>query len=290
MALVFLFIDGIGIGPHEDNPMARGNLRVLNIHSENYQRYDSFGGSLKPIDACLGLPGLPQSATGQTSIFTGRNAALAINRHLSGFPSPTLRAMLREDSILKRVAASPLKAVFANAFTPAYFLFPINRMSASTLHMLYAGLKPRWIWQIAEGEALFQDFTNELLLKGGMKVESLTPAGAGALLAEMAERYQFITYEYFLTDAAGHGRIATPANEILDNLDAMLASLLESLDLDRHSVLLCSDHGNIEAASESHTRNPVPLIAWGPGASELLLGVEDITHIKESVIRFLGID
>lgn len=290
MALIFLFIDGVGIGPAENNPLAAAGLQVLNFHEENWQSYSAHGGMLKPVDACLGLQGLPQSATGQTSIFSGRNAALAIERHLSGFPSPTLRKMLRADTILGAVKQAELRAAFANAFTPAYFLFPINRMSASTLHMLYAGFKPRWIWQIEDGEALFQDFTNRMLNEGGLKLPELSPEDAGQLLAGMAGRYDFLAYEYFLTDAAGHERIERSPEDIISDLDAMLDSLLSSLDLAQHTVLLCSDHGNIEAGTASgHTRNPVPLISWGQKQSELLLGVEDISHIKSSVLRYLGI-
>lgn len=290
MALIFLFIDGVGIGPAQNNPLHRDHLKVLQISEDTAGEYSAFGGSLKPIDACLGLKGLPQSATGQTSIFTGRNAAQAINRHLSGFPSPTLRKLLRETSLLKQAHEAGLRTVFANAFTPAYFLLPINRMSATTLQMLYAGLKPRWVWQVQHGEALFQDYTNKLLIRSGMDLPELTPEDAGELLAGMAERYDLVTYEYFLTDAAGHSRIPQTAEEIIDNLDRMLGAMLESCDLSRHTVLFCSDHGNIEAGDHKiHTRNPVPLITWGRQHDRLLLGVEDISHIKTSVCRFLGI-
>jgi len=290
MALVFLFIDGVGIGASTQNPLNRDHLRVLNFHEDNAAEYEAFGGHLKEIDACLGLSGLPQSATGQTSIFTGVNAAQKIERHLSGFPSPTLRTLLQGSSILGDLTAAGMKTVFANAFSPAYFLFPINRISASTLHMMYAGLKPRWVWQIADREALFQDYTNGMLIDAGFDIPRFTPEDAGETLAQMADTYDFVGYEYFLTDAAGHERIKESPEDIIDGLDRLLASLLETLDLARHTVLLCSDHGNIEAGEHTHhTRNPVPLITWGHQATQLSLGVSSISHIKHSITRFFGI-
>ena len=39
----------------------------------------------------LGIEGLPQSATGQTALFTGINAAQLLGRHLFGFPNQPFR-------------------------------------------------------------------------------------------------------------------------------------------------------------------------------------------------------
>ncbi len=70
MKLIFVFIDGFGLGNEDagQNPLyaaaAPNLLRFLN------SRY------IFPTDATLGVKGLPQSATGQTTIFTGVNALL----------------------------------------------------------------------------------------------------------------------------------------------------------------------------------------------------------------------
>jgi len=64
--------------------------------------------------------------------------------------------------------------------------------------------------------------------------------------------------------------------------------MLEEIDGDT-LVLLTSDHGNLEDLStRSHTRNPVPLMAWGPGAENVLAGAEAITDVVPTILRTLG--
>lgn len=72
MKFVYLFIDGVGIAPPSpDNPVnpevCPALCRLIRDHG-------------KPIDANLDVPGLPQSATGQTTMFTGVNASQFIDR------------------------------------------------------------------------------------------------------------------------------------------------------------------------------------------------------------------
>ena len=51
-------------------------------------------------------------------------------------------------------------------------------------------------------------------------------------------------------------------------------------------LVLCSDHGNIEDLStHTHTRNPVPLVALGPGADEVLQAAEDIADVTPAILR-----
>jgi 2,3-bisphosphoglycerate-independent phosphoglycerate mutase len=289
MSLLLLFIDGIGLGGSDNNPLcsATGPLRIMQGTEESY---NFAGGILRAADATMGVPGLPQSATGQTAIFTGVNTARLIGRHLSGWPNARLRDLLQRDSIFIRLTSAGLRAAFANAFSTAYFLRPVNRMSASTLHMLYAGLKPRWIWQIPAGEAVFQDFTNKLLADSGFPVPEQTPEAAGQTLAAMLEHQDFVLYEFFITDAAAHRRIRIEPAEVITLLEKMISSLLHSADLRRHCIALCSDHGNIEdSTSRSHTRNPIPLLAWGDGAVEMFHEVTSISGIANAVCRRFGI-
>src|SRR5690606_12618314 len=72
------------------------------------------------LDACLGVKGLPQSATGQTSLFTGQNAPRRLGKHLSGFPTPTLLRMLAEASVFRRAAERGFRVTFANPFPAGY--------------------------------------------------------------------------------------------------------------------------------------------------------------------------
>jgi len=289
MALLLLFIDGLGLAGREGNPLFDAGARVLALDSDAEKNYSYRGGVAKSADATMGLGGLPQSATGQTAIFTGVNTARLVGRHLSGWPNALLRQLLRQETIFSRMQASGLRACFANAFTPAYFLRPIGRMSASTLHMLYAGLRPRWIWQIPEGKAVFQDFTNQTLISAGFDLPLHTPEQAGANLASLLGCFDFILYEFFITDAAAHGRVKVGRARVISLLDRMIDALLEAADLDAHCVALCSDHGNIEdPTTRSHTRNPVPLVAWGKGRGELFEDVDSIDGIAQAVCAFMN--
>jgi len=67
--MIFIFIDGFGIGKEDAsvNPLANPELPNINYILNK-------AGAI-PTDACLDVPGLPQSATGQTTIFTGQNAS-----------------------------------------------------------------------------------------------------------------------------------------------------------------------------------------------------------------------
>jgi hypothetical protein len=71
------FIDGLGLGDNSDsNPVKTcfknslgGNLLIRRDSPLHFP-----GGVLISADPLQGVPGIPQSATGQTSLFTGENA------------------------------------------------------------------------------------------------------------------------------------------------------------------------------------------------------------------------
>ena len=57
----------------------------------------------------------------------------------------------------------------------------------------------------------------------------------------------------------------------LEMIDAVLGGLLDTWDDQNGLFILTSDHGNIEdLGTRGHTRAPVPLLAWGPGAAALV--------------------
>ena len=73
----------------------------------------------RSIDARLGVEGLPQSGTGQTTILTGINAAGAMGRHYGPWVSPSLKPIL-ERNVLKRVADAGGTVRLANYYPPQY--------------------------------------------------------------------------------------------------------------------------------------------------------------------------
>ena len=96
MAAILVFIDGIGIGPADAavNPFARVTARWLRPVEGWAPPTDGDAPLLVPVDARLGVPGLPQSATGQTALLTGLNAPRAVGLHVNGFCTSELAALL----------------------------------------------------------------------------------------------------------------------------------------------------------------------------------------------------
>jgi len=97
-------------------------------------------------------------------------------------------------------------------------------------------------------------------------------------------------YEHFLTDLAGHAQDMDRAVEILENLERFLDAVLMALDLSVHTVVLVSDHGNLEDLStHQHTTNPVPTLVWGPGAQPLAASVRTLADLAPAILRQLRV-
>jgi len=265
-----IFIDGLGVGekdPHR-NPFAALPSRVFRDFLEAPARKTVRGGLALRADATLGIEGLPQSATGQTALLTGVNASAALGRHLSGFPTKTLKKIISEHSILKTLTDAGVNAAFINVFNPLFFVAVEQgisfRASATTLVNMAASLPFFRVEDLVARRAVYQEFTNRLLVEKGFDAPIFEPAEAGEILARSAMSYDFCLYEYFQTDGAGHSRSHDRALEEVRKLDEFLLALLQNTDLRKMSILITSDHGNIEDLSvATHTRNPVPVLLWG---------------------------
>jgi hypothetical protein len=237
----------------------------------------------------MGVPGLPQSATGQTAILAGLNAPALIGRHVSGHCTASLAALLDGRSLFSRVTACGGTATFANAYTPRYLENPPRYLSVTTVATAKAGLRFRTLEDLVRGEAVFHDFTNRLLPERGYHLPPITPTEAGARLAALVRSHAFTMYEHFLTDLAGHAQDMANAVAVLENLDAFLDALLRHLDLSSNLVIVTSDHGNLEDLSvRTHTLNPVPTLLWGSGASEVAAGIRDLSDVAPAISRYLG--
>ena len=70
----------------------------------------------KPIDACLGVEGLPQSATGQATMFTGVNCPKTVGKHCEGFPTPVIRKIIGDGNIFTELKKRGKKVKFADAY------------------------------------------------------------------------------------------------------------------------------------------------------------------------------
>ncbi len=267
----------------------------LKEHEREYERGTSeteTGGRkeiFRSIDARLGIPGIPQSATGQASLLTGANVSRIVGGHLAGLPNIAIREIITSESIFTKLAREGLRGTFANAFTDIFFKREKPRISASTQSALAGGIKLRMTDDVKNGKALYHDFTNFFLREMGYDLEIFSPRRAGEILAEIACEHDFTLYEYFITDIMGHRGDLQAASIEVAKVDLFIHSVLACADPRRDLVIVTSDHGNMEdIAVKTHTLNRVPLICWGKGSEEFSSGIHDISDIAGKIISFFA--
>src|ERR671928_189337 len=167
--VLLFFIDGLGIGARGPfNPLdGLEDAAPLAVFQDEEPEI-IFDGALVRTDACLGVEGRPQSASGQTTILTGVNAPGLLGYHKQGFPNEALREIIIEHSIflqLKQLGVGPL--VFANTYTRRFFDARPRWVSATTVAVEAAGLPFRTADDLRAGRAVFHDFTNHTLAERG---------------------------------------------------------------------------------------------------------------------------
>lgn len=309
MKFVFIFIDGVGVGPSrtETNPIARVGSSLFPTDLRLLETAElPFEGIAKAIDANLGVPGLPQSATGQSTLFTGVNTPKMLGYHLFAFPNKEIRALLYRQNILKDLRAKGGDAVFVNGYpgaeenflekkvtlSPDGGLHGVNvpehffrKFSVTTVMALASGQDFYGLRAMKEGKSIGQDFTNRSLLEKFPELPEYTPTEAGEQLAVISGDHDLIVYEYFQTDRAGHSCDWDWAMRELSGLEAFLSGLLGSLDLSQTSVVVTSDHGNIEDLStRGHTGNPIPLLLWGPARTRMAQDVASLVDVTPGIV------
>ncbi|MGM8837697.1 metalloenzyme [Thermus sp. 93170] len=227
--MLFLFVDGLGLGE------ALKDLFPLLLDL-----------SPKPLDATLGVEGLPQSGTGQTALLTGINAARLLGHHQGPFPSPRLKPLLRR-SLYAWAREKGLNVLHANAYPPEY----LKRATEGRREMLSA---------FAQAARL----AGLPLLPPGHPL-ALPPAfwedpyGMGARAAALARAWDLVVLEYWALDLAAHR-----APETLPERFRELSLFLKGFLAEGGELLFTSDHGNAEEPwHPRHTRNPVPLVYTG---------------------------
>lgn len=289
--MLLFFIDGLGIGTRgAHNPLDGLTEAAPLAIFQNEPPVIPFDGILAITDPRLGVEGRPQSASGQTTILTGINAPAAIGHHKQGFPNRPLLDIIREHSIflqLKRAGVAPI--IFANTYTKFFFESRPRWISATTAAVEAAGLSFNTVADLRDGRALYQDFTNAMLIQRGEQVDLRTADEAGEVLANIVARHRFTLYEYFITDKVGHAQDADKAHAVLTNLARMIRKLLELVDLKSTTVILTSDHGNIEDLStRSHTLNHVPTLVWSANNKSIAARIASLTDITPAIMQTLA--
>ena len=302
MKVFLLFLDGVGIGAKdpEHNPFFAGDLPVLRsllggeLPHRRRRSLFTTRASVHPVDANLRMPGLPQSGTGQTAIFTGVNGARLFGRHFGPYPPTLLRPIISEQSLFRKVRNAGKRAILANAFPARFFEYTASgtrRLTVPSMASLEAGIPLLTADDLAADRALSADFVrdkwNEM---GHAHVKPISASQAGRHCAAIIDQHDLTVFDYWLTDHAGHQQDMKKAVAVLELLDSFLGGLLGAIDLRSTLVLCISDHGNIEdLRTKSHTRNPVPCIAVGHQRERCAERIRNLTHVAPCVLECLNI-
>ena len=280
MKIIYLFIDGVGLkAPAVDNPL---NKEVCPARWRLIERH------AKPIDACLGVDGFPQSATGQATMFTGVNCAAALGKHCEGFPGAELRKIIEDGNLFIELRKRNKRVRFADA----YLVDSVEEVrarrfkSVTTVMALTVPESVSVVEDLMEDRALMQDLTRETIQDRYPDIPVIAPQRAAEHLFRLALRNDFTLYEFFQTDVSGHSMDYARACAVLRVYDRFLSALVRLTEAAGITLVMTADHGNIEAMNErGHTRNPVPFIAFGPGEGWIRDRVNSLTDVTPALIE-----
>ncbi len=291
------FLDGVGLGEDnpETNPFATADLPNLNsLLGEKWWvkgngRISTDRASFVPTDAGLGVPGRPQSATGQAIILSGRNVSQAIGEHYGPKPNPAVTEEVKKGTLFKEVVEAGGKAALITPY-PQDFFDAINQgkrlLSSVPLAANSAGIPLMTAEDLINGRAVSPGFTGQAWhdLLGYPDVPILTPHQAGQQIANIAKTYDFSFFEHWPSDRFGHRGPLEDAVSHLELIDAALGGLFEAWDDENGLLIITSDHGNIEDKSHRrHSMNRVPTILIGKEHKKLAKQVHDLSDIAPIV-------
>jgi hypothetical protein len=301
--VLFLFLDGVGLGANDrrSNPLAAAHLPTLERLLEGQSLVGEaapFEGDLATlvrIDACLGVPGDPQSASGQAALLTGRNVPQLIGGHYGPKPNEAISDALKDGNLFAEVTRRGKEAQLLNAYPPRYFEAILRRYrlySSIPLAAALAGLPLMTADDLQAGRALAADFTGI----GWARQPDFPPAPiyspeqAGQQLARLSMLADLTWFDYWPSDYAGHRASLEQAVALLETFDRVLGGLVDQW-VDRPDlVALTSDHGNLEnLAHRGHTLAPVPGLLIGPRdlRRSFARGLFDLTGFHDAVLRTL---
>lgn len=293
---LLIFLDGVGIGEPDKrkNPFFKYYFKTFSeIFGETphlgKQKLSKDGVYLFPTDANLGVPELPQSGTGQTSIFCGVNAPKIVGHHFGPYPHSTLMPTLKKKNIFKEFLGRNKKTAFANAYPKIFFDY-INsgrkRLSVSSLSCILSGVKLKNLTDLRRGNALSAEIDNSRWVEMlGYNLPIIRPATASRRLIKLAAQNHFTLFEFFHSDHLGHGRHPDKLKYIIHVLDEFLYQTIKKLPKNM-TLIICSDHGNLEDISiKTHTRNPALTITAGKNAKELSVKIKSLKDIKGNILR-----
>jgi 2,3-bisphosphoglycerate-independent phosphoglycerate mutase len=273
LKVTWLMLDGVGIGTfHDQHPFQNQDtptLTSLGISSAKHVSKPEFVSH--PIDATLGVEGLPQSGTGQTTLLTGVNAAQVMGRHYGPWPGPSLKPLL-EQSLPVQLAQAGLSLRLANHY-PKRYLEAIEsgkrKLNAIAYAMTLAGAK------LEQGIPPMLTNPED---PNGTPLEQVKVWGKEF----MQSTANLTIFDAWWSDHLGHHGTLLEAQDHVSRLETFVSSALEAR-ADDTLFLVTSDHGNFEDVGiKTHTFAPVPLIAIGHGALEFE-NVMDLTGVAPAL-------
>jgi 2,3-bisphosphoglycerate-independent phosphoglycerate mutase len=302
-----VFVDGVGIGADDPGinafvavPPPRltellDGARIASRASSVHAR----GATLSPLDAQLGVSGLPQSGTGQFSLLTGSNGAARFGRHYGPWVPTTLRASLQRSNLLTIAQGAGRRVAFANGYPEELIasaqangqFAAIGPLRAGPpLAAAGAGLLTRHTSDVQAGRALTSEITNEAWRErlNRTSLPTIDAITAGAILARIANENDLTLYAHYATDYAGHQQDLEQAIAALQLVDEFLGGVLEELD-PAITLFVVSDHGNLEDATTGHTRNPAFGLIVGSEHRALSASMHSLLDVTPAVLRHLGV-
>jgi 2,3-bisphosphoglycerate-independent phosphoglycerate mutase len=315
--ILLVFLDGVGLGDADPvrnafvskpPPFLTRLLGGSPLLRQPEPRRNA-AATLAGLDAGLGVPGTPQSGTGQTTLLTGRNGPELFGRHFGPWVPAALRPLLRSANVLTRSRTAGRSVAFANAY-PEEVVARSESPEAPTreararsrraerflragppLAALGAGVLTRHTEALERGDAVASEITN-----GGWRghlgrrnVPAISVDQAGRNLARIANAHDLTLYAHYTTDYAGHEQRLDRAEVALQRIDRFVEGLVGSLS-GSTLLVIASDHGNIEDASAGHTLNPAIGLVIGEGHEELTAGWTSLLDVTPSILRALDIE
>jgi len=302
MKLLLFFIDGLGLGTDDETNPARSLLEgIADVRFTADAAPAEFReGILVSADATGGVPGRPQSATGQAMLMTGINAPAMLGYHLTALPNAELVALVEEQGLMKTLSLYGLDVTASNLYTPEFFRRREdlglkrgrNMLPVSALTIRSSGAAFRMIAAYERKRALFTDLTNRFLRDRGYEIPLITADEAAHRMAGILDEADFVFHEYFATDSYAHKKRHEDLERALGEINLFLKTLMAETNRDDTAILVVSDHGNCEdALSADHNRNPVPILLLSRDESirDVFRGVESLDQVKGAIMAAFGL-
>lgn len=301
--VLIFFMDGVGLGDDDasTNPFVTAHLPNLNSllgpgwYLSSAQRVTTAAASFVPTDARLGLPGRPQSATGQATIVSGRNVPELVGEHYGPKPNEAVAATVQEGTLFHDVMDRGGSAALLTPYPQGYFdAIESGRrlLSAIPLAATNAGVRLMTADDLRAGRAVSPEFTGVAWREhlGYKDVPVLSLEEAGRQIARIARTHTFSFFEHWPSDRSGHRGTLQEAVQHLEMIDVVLGGLFAAWNRDG-LLIITSDHGNIEDKSQrQHTENPVPTIVMGPDHARFAAMIHDLTDIARVVRAYLELE